>query len=813
MQLERPRSRKIKSRQKRAQLDGTEEIVAISDKPVENQTPHDHIESHNNTSTLENVGYSNKMQSESEYDYEMLLASSETQALYPDVPAVSEPIKLGKERDSMAHLYSLLNPPTAPMGMEEEASITNPSGDEYALLSDLLLDNHYPNTLDTLHEETMLAFQNFSLNTSFDHELYRKLIQYSEFHSEALRIKSKLDPLQMVSKTLLDRAWKLNRTISKIEGKCPDNWKVVHTFFNEEAVFGVQTKNEIDINLSEIRHCVLKQYPVAIFNSKTAQIWIQDHIDNALLDIHELRERDLSHLFGCSDKRNDVVMKNICILIDILFSFEKLHYVTIEIFNFQDHERDSANFSSFENNLRTWISHLATCLLRIGNFFHHRHLLLHILRTPGIGTWGSSFVQWPIPYLYSSDFIDHYLVSFGAFLGPIDELDEQLKNHDLKKQMMKMSLKAFHDEGDWIVVPDVQFDFSSRDDSRLVLLEEDDYICIFRQFRLPEIVEFFFSYHISIYRNNVSCADFESSLILAFAFANRVFNFLERSCRILPTTFTRMLKVIMQAIVNLSQSVAHHFHPLAKLNTCVFFMQNEVLEKMTVHMELNRFIGNALTTIIRIRSNEAWKYAVRLPFNSIRTQARFRCLRDLLNGKLFNVRADQMQEYLLSAGANAKSFFPILLALILQEGEVKDEPFLDACRQLIRAAYEYSFCSSDLGPTLDESANECLRSICSYEPSLVSEIIAQARLTHPRPATIILLFKMLPVELWVPGLSDLRIISSMVQDPLISWKLKLARLLIDKICWERKVSALHNIDPSEYFGDPPNKPSLSCHES
>jgi hypothetical protein len=58
--------------------------------------------------------------------------------------------------------------------------------------------------------------------------------------------------------------------------------------------------------------------------------------------------------------------------------------------------------------------------------------------------------------------MDHYLICFQAFLGPVEELQEQLLTTDLQKSMLRMSLKTLHNEGEWIVVPEITFEFSQR---------------------------------------------------------------------------------------------------------------------------------------------------------------------------------------------------------------------------------------------------------------------------------------------------------------------------------------------------------------
>jgi hypothetical protein len=268
------------------------------------------------------------------------------------------------------------------------------------------------------------------------------------------RVKHKIRDLQARSKQLLARVWSLSRTTQTVQQKDPDGWIVKHNYMDEEAVYNLPVESDLVKTLEGLRSLILLEFPSVSFNSKISRLWIQTYIDQHLYgefgNLVMQRQSNRS-FFGERFSQYGAHVKHLTRMLDILFHFEQVK-----------HGSDTVQSTFFQKDVRGWIVHLATCLIFAGGFDNHRHLLLHVLRTPGIGQWAPALVQFPTLNVYSQPYFDHYLVSLGAFLGPVKELEEQLQTHDLQKSVMRTSLKTLADEGEWIVVPEIVFSFVPR---------------------------------------------------------------------------------------------------------------------------------------------------------------------------------------------------------------------------------------------------------------------------------------------------------------------------------------------------------------
>lgn len=222
---------------------------------------------------------------------------------------------------------------------------------------------------------------------------------------------------------------------------------------NEAAVYNKDIEKELRETLADLRHCIQYDFPKASFKSKMSRLWIQNYIDESLTGKFGeflVQSQASKTQFGENLVQFASVIQKLLRMIDVLFYFEQ-------------RKRDTnlpPQPTFFQKDIRGWIVHIYTCLYWAGSYSHHRHLLLHILRTPGIGQWAPMLVQFPAPLAYSQEYMDHYLICLGAFFGPVEELQEQLATTDLQKSMLRLSLKTLQDEGDWIVVPEVVFEFS-----------------------------------------------------------------------------------------------------------------------------------------------------------------------------------------------------------------------------------------------------------------------------------------------------------------------------------------------------------------
>jgi hypothetical protein len=193
--------------------------------------------------------------------------------------------------------------------------------------------------------------------------------------------------------------------------------------------------------------------------------------------------------------------------------------------------------NEFVQDLRLFITKLATIVHWAGNRTSKRLVLLHILRSPGIGLWGANLLRFDIPKLWTNEYMDNYLICLQAFLGPIEELEELLGEKANELKSLKDEMYNLQ-EDEWVVLDEI---FGSNQAlSSSVLLLDSDYTMLIAQFDLKNMFEYFIEHFIgqakgiTIDGDDAFRADqrmsinFGDSLIKVFAVSHRFFLILSR---------------------------------------------------------------------------------------------------------------------------------------------------------------------------------------------------------------------------------------------------------------------------------------------
>ncbi|RKO96147.1 hypothetical protein CAUPRSCDRAFT_12156, partial [Caulochytrium protostelioides] len=155
--------------------------------------------------------------------------------------------------------------------------------------------------------------------------------------------------------------------------------------------------------------------------------------------------------------------------------------------------------------LRVWIGELAAVVLapEARTPLHTQHfLILHLVRTPGIGAWGAMLLQPPrVPHVAAVNNMPasapaptpaqgsfqirlaHYLLALRTYLGFIDELSEQ---RTAVQQTQAADFAAMQTDAQWVVVADPAADAKLPSH---VALSEADYLALWPQFQLAGTLE------------------------------------------------------------------------------------------------------------------------------------------------------------------------------------------------------------------------------------------------------------------------------------------------------------------------------------
>ena len=83
-------------------------------------------------------------------------------------------------------------------------------------------------------------------------------------------------------------------------------------------------------------------------------------------------------------------------------------------------DKDSNVASSFVRNLRGWITYAISALLQVASFREHRFILLHLIRSPGIGEWGAYFLQFEKLEKWTEHHVDDFLVMLKLLVWPLE---------------------------------------------------------------------------------------------------------------------------------------------------------------------------------------------------------------------------------------------------------------------------------------------------------------------------------------------------------------------------------------------------------
>ena len=480
--------------------------------------------------------------------------------------------------------------------------------------------------------------------------------------------------------------------------------------------------------------------------------------------------------------QNDTELKEIMKSLDVLFVFERKR-------SFQEKYE-----SNFQESIHNWISLLAGCIFRTGNILLNRRALLHILRTNGISKWGTALINFPQPRTFSEVFVDNYLISLKAFLGPIEELEELLGPKRLEEIHEKQSIKS-NEGGKWIVVDEGIFKPSFSSVPNSIILTEEDYIGLLRQFDVISKFQYFVSFY---FLESVSLTDPFTSIAVGnlimkgFSIAHQILGSLSKTLSLFPSSFLKFRQFIASLIILINESFQESLQLLSMEHfnsPLIFSLPDNGATYTNLQFEIDSYLFRSAKSLLSKYSHGLECYVVNLPFEKISKAASVKFMEELLSGNLFSegsmsapeVADDSSLATVILRDNDPSYLFQLLQKLIMNGADMGKM----IGNKIVLTCFEICLSNADFQAKLLPHVRLTLAALCSFSHYLIGLIIQKSLEKFTAMESIIIdFFELLPLEKWIPQPVDIMLIENMLKDPIGSIKSTLACRIADAIMWE-----------------------------
>ncbi|KAI8852712.1 hypothetical protein BC829DRAFT_440570 [Chytridium lagenaria] len=758
---------------------------------------------------------------------ELAEAMSTPQALdYPQLlPISAHGIEMGWDVHSFmprTHTSAAIEPSAPPalvwdedlhdhfdgLRMEEESPVIIEG------LSDELLANVYINAQLATHPQLVEEFRGTASNFPPGDIFFDRLKAYELALIESARSKVRLQVLISSASSLATKVWTLRKIPSHAEDRCFDGVKVRHIFTSEVSVLNEPEVKELDTVLASIRHETFAQNKRAIFKSKLIKLWIQNHIDESLSSlVGEEAEARLRRKEAFSDIEKETLKH----FLDVLFFFERKSFFRTNDEGVPDSDAGEVCATPFVKDVRGWITHLMSAFLSRATLEDQRYILLHYLRTEGIGRWGASFIQWPLPKPWTETYLSHYLTVLNAVLSPVEEVEEVLKVKQFEIAEIRDGLKLLEDL-DWIVVDDrdVEEELSP---VKATILDEDDYLALLDQLNTMPIYISYLQEALSGQIHSFSVeTDIDSLFLHIFAVTNHIQNSLSRGLSLFSS---KHYPFMVKRIAQLSTDRMGSAKSGTDLNLEIKSGYDSTL-KTSIQAELDSCFVRTVKMLLGNPRKGVWPFLASLKLDFVSKASKWKLLSQIvlasqnLNGRRFTLDEllarfdeDWGQETgifsLFESNTNEIVHLITFLANLVVEDNVsiplastpasqpenRREPFLDLAVIISRVIFVVSYTSSYHRDVLSKPARDLLHLICETHKPVTSYLLTWTRDKFADLGTSALyLFSDLPINLWQPTYADFSIIQSMLKDPITTAKFRLAKFIVNHLDWGTRAGEL-----------------------
>ncbi|TPX33744.1 hypothetical protein SmJEL517_g03478 [Synchytrium microbalum] len=771
-------------------------------------------------------------------------------ALYPTAPTVAE---------------SIIATPTAPPLFTEapRVAVASPNvKSQIRSLPEKLLETIYINPQLDLHSQVVDEFRGQSSNLTS--EFASRVREYEQAFVQTQRTKLNLQALKAKTKSAAARMWTLKKDTHTLEGTCSDGIRVSHTYASEVAVYNESVALELADALTEAREEQYGRLTDWAFQAKVAKLWIQNTLDEFLSE-SSLVSSDTLHsnvnlirIFtegAHADPAGD--FSRLKHYLDVLFYFERRNNGVVPARPDSPEPSDSnkephqdMSHSILVRDIRGWIAHLVSALLTVAGPLEHRFILLHVMRCEGIGSWGASFIQWPLPIPYTDSYQNHYLVALSVLLGPVEELEEELKSRENDDLQIRESLRKLEDS-DWVVVDESEAhpDFPSRVMGPIALTEED-YLVILDQFNISAIYQLMLQHYVSLYKESREVSQTSQNpapstnnynippILQMFATIHQFLGMAMRAFTTFPPIqYPHVIKRIGQTLVGAARQTGEAL--VALLDQMAYdemYSNSRSLDDImvvsgymtSIQAEMDSFVVRTAKKLLGVGGVGVYQFLSSLPVDYCSTSARAVIIDGLLKEgwaryrttaassrptevqhQLLALIGENQSERILSSSLienpnESVHLLTFLCMLACANGDglarrrVASAPTPQTAQLSIKVETAiFNTCYLDLEhrDVLSRTGRDLLGTMCTSSPELMSPLLILVRDNFGDLGVMALnLFKTLPLKSWRPNVEDLDILQNMLKDPVGSKKFFFAKHVLGALNWGTE-------DPSDPAGE------------
>jgi molybdopterin converting factor small subunit len=450
-------------------------------------------------------------------------------------------------------------------------------------------------------------------------------------------------------------------------------------------------------------------------------------------------------------------------------------------------ERKSVSVSNspvFQADLRNWITQLCTILNWSGSFAYGRRIMLHILRSPGVGAWGSNLFTWTLPNVLTDVYLNHYLLCLEAFLGPVEELEELLGQQEEEKKTVKKQMQELETDN-WIVVDDDEFLTSK--ESNTTLLHEADYIALFPQFNVPVLFEFFVrTYTLQAMNVHGTSIQFGNEIIKTFAIAHRILSFFARALSLLPKDYVQARRLLATNMILFTDIVANQMQVVNNQDASIYFKGKDGTTRETaVDIEVDKFFYRAIRALLSSAAIGVGNFITQIRMDHLSPRAVGDMLGMFVKGQLFSGlhRGTEDEIWLQQLLRESDPLYLFEFIDMLLTAEHKGNPNVD--ERIIMLSLKHCLRNTDFQERLYPQIKQTLQRLCDLRPMNISLILEETRSNFMSFDHLVAdLFQTILSPYWTPSSKDIEILENLLKDPIDSTKATLARQIIDKVDWE-----------------------------
>ncbi|RUS23381.1 hypothetical protein BC937DRAFT_93325 [Endogone sp. FLAS-F59071] len=619
---------------------------------------------------------------------------------------------------------------------------------------------------------------------------YSRVRNFEKAHGEVQTTKLAIYKLQNTARNIASRTWIIESKTEVTQAKCGDGADITHTYSYQVAKYQASESSRLAKVLAKLREEANTRLYRFMYESKLAKLWVQNYIDDFIWDSPVFQAcADDVQLAGLSSKvepnqfREEV--SKLKHMLDVLFYFEIIAKRRIDFESRQQETPEDEKgsgvggegeqaISVFVRDIRGWISHLASALLRVATNSDRRFIFLHALRCNGIAEWGAGLIQCPLPDKWTDDFVDEYLLLIHLLLNPTD-------NH-----------------GDGELGPSI-----SEKSKRTPVLSEDDYLVILDQFNIPAFFDRLVTEHLLRFKDADSVSPNRAAdrfLLRLFAVSNDLLRTLTCALSIFPREqFPNLIKRVAQIVSQVSRILGSQIsEDGGKRSETMLSVGNH---KTSVQVELDIFIVRTLRYFMALPGLGVWHFLTAVPFHVASVNALWKIFCDILgvdsitpfSAEAFTEQLPSTKSLIHVISSNQVEGEFLLACLTKMATPINpsvvaaDQSELATCLAVgvAHVLFDIAYLDVDLREQFYKSVRDSFSNICGAHPIVMSMLLRWVMSNFSAIGQMgLYLFRALPLEKWPVATDDLKLLHDLLcRGQLTSPESQFARFVTEHINW------------------------------